>query len=96
MNAAELLLDMGRLGIRLEADGLASYRAERQPIAASQTEAYSYLFTFLRSLGIRTIELDSRLESNQISDLLVLLYALRQPLGRRSERPPAQSWPDDG
>ena len=44
----------------------------------------------LRSLGIRTIELDSRLESNQISDLLVLLYALRQPIGRRSERPPTR------
>lgn len=75
--------------IELQADGSASFRAGRRLIAANQIEDYSHLFVFLRSLGIRTLEVDSRLESNQVSDLLVLLYSLRQPLSRRMERPPA-------
>lgn len=74
--------------VTLEADERASYRAGRRPIAASQTEDYPYLLAFLRSMGIRTVELDPRLESNQVGDLLILLYALRQSLRRRSGRAP--------
>jgi sigma-B regulation protein RsbU (phosphoserine phosphatase) len=92
---SELLPEVFKRGetnvtVTLESDGRASYRAGRRTVTANQIEDYPYLFTFLRSLGIRTVELDPRLESNQLSDLFILLYSLRQTLCRRSQRPPAR------
>jgi sigma-B regulation protein RsbU (phosphoserine phosphatase) len=72
--------------IKLEAGGRAACLAGRDSIAARQIEEYPHLFAFLHSLGIRFVELDPRLESNQISDLFILLYAFRRPLRRRAEQ----------
>jgi serine phosphatase RsbU (regulator of sigma subunit) len=43
------------------------------------------LWSFLSDFGIRHLELDSRLESNQVSDVLTLLFACRRDL--RHARP---------
>ena len=43
------------------------------------------LWTFLSDFGVRHVELDSRLESNQVSDVLTLLFACRRDL--RQEKP---------
>jgi serine phosphatase RsbU (regulator of sigma subunit) len=48
------------------------------------------LWTFLSDFGIRLVELDSRLESNQISDVLTMLFAYRRDL-RQAKRRPADS-----
>jgi len=45
------------------------------------------LWTFLSDFGIRHVELDSRLESNQVSDVLTLLFACRRDL--RHTKPPS-------
>jgi serine phosphatase RsbU (regulator of sigma subunit) len=47
------------------------------------------LWWFLSDFGIRHLELDSRLESNQVADILTLLFAYRREL-----RQP-KSWPVD-
>jgi serine phosphatase RsbU (regulator of sigma subunit) len=57
------------------------------------------LWTFLSDFGIRHVELDSRLESNQVSDVLTLLFACRRDLRRakpRSDLSLASRLRDDG
>lgn len=50
---------------------------------------YQTLWDFLLSLRIKRIELDSRLEANQVSDIMILLYSYRRTLSeRRSGRTP--------
>lgn len=46
-------------------------------------EAYQTLWRFLYSVGIRKIELDVRLERNQIEDVLILIHAHRRGIVRR-------------
>jgi hypothetical protein len=44
------------------------------------------LWSFLSDFGIRHVELDSRLESNQVSDVLTLLFACRRDLRQAKPR----------
>jgi len=44
---------------------------------------YQLLWDFLLSLDIKRIEFDSRLETNQVVDIMILLYCYRRKLGRR-------------
>jgi len=44
------------------------------------------LWSFLSDFGIRHVELDSRLESNQVSDVLTLLFACRRNLRQAKPR----------
>ncbi len=44
---------------------------------------YQLLWNFLLSLDIKRIEFDSRLETNQVADIMTLLYSYRRRLGRR-------------
>jgi serine phosphatase RsbU (regulator of sigma subunit) len=44
------------------------------------------LWSFLSDFGIRHVELDSRLESNQVSDILTLLFACRRDLRKKKPR----------
>ena len=44
------------------------------------------LWTFLSNFGIRHFELDSRLESNQVLDILVMLFACRRELRQPRDR----------
>jgi len=44
------------------------------------------LWSFLSDFGIRHVELDSRLESNQVSDVLTLLFACRRDLRKAKPR----------
>lgn len=46
---------------------------------------YQLLWDFLLSLGIKRIEFDSRLEMNQVSDIMTLLYSYRHSIGRRQQ-----------
>lgn len=51
---------------------------------------YQQLWDLLASLGIKRVELDSRLESNQITDVIAMLYANRRELGKpRGNETPA-------
>jgi serine phosphatase RsbU (regulator of sigma subunit) len=43
------------------------------------------LWTFLSDFGVRHFELDSRLESNQVSDILTMIFACRRELRRPGE-----------
>jgi len=49
------------------------------------------LWRFLIGLGVRELELDARLESNQVADVLTLLYAERRTL--RNRRPRGETHP---
>ena len=64
------------------AGGLMRIGAEKYP---DSLDDYQLLWDFLRSLGIRRIELDSRLERNQVVDIMVLLYSYRRRLARRHD-----------
>ena len=44
------------------------------------------MWSFLSEFGIRHVELDSRLESNQVSDVLTLLFACRRDLRKKKPR----------
>jgi serine phosphatase RsbU (regulator of sigma subunit) len=67
--------------LRLETDGSATlFAPSRRPLGG-----WERLWRLLRSLGIREVELDPRLESNQIADVLTLLFAERRAL--RGNRP---------
>jgi len=44
---------------------------------------YQLLWNFLLSLDIKRMEFDSRLETNQVSDIMTLLYSYRRQLGKR-------------
>lgn len=46
-------------------------------------DGYQRLWDFLCSLGVRKLNLDERLESNQIEDIFALLYSHRRRLRRR-------------
>jgi serine phosphatase RsbU (regulator of sigma subunit) len=63
--------------LRLEDDGPAATLVgpARRPLGRWQR-----LWRLLRSLGIREIELDPRLECNQVADVLTLLFAERRAL----------------
>jgi len=69
--------------LRLEDDGPATLSgAARRPLGR-----WERLWRLLRGLGIREVELDPRLESNQVADVLTLLFAERRALrGRRPQR----------
>jgi serine phosphatase RsbU (regulator of sigma subunit) len=57
------------------------------------------LWTFLSDFGIRHVELDARLESNQVSDVLTLLFSCRRDLRKvrlRSADSLASRLRDDG
>jgi len=56
---------------------------------ASEVGDLRHLCRFLRHLRIGTLELDSRLESNQIVDVLSVLYTYRGQITRRSTGGPA-------
>lgn len=74
--------------IRLE-DGGAELRGDsgRPPLGS-----WERLWRFLRGVGIRELELDGRLESNQVIDVLTLIYAERRAL-HQGRRPRRQSHP---
>jgi serine phosphatase RsbU (regulator of sigma subunit) len=46
-------------------------------------DQFARLWNFLVSLGVRFVQLDARLEGNQVEDILTLLYAYRGQLARR-------------
>jgi serine phosphatase RsbU (regulator of sigma subunit) len=48
-------------------------------------QSWRRLWTFLSDFGIRHFELDSRLESNQVSDILIMLFACRRELRQPRE-----------
>jgi serine phosphatase RsbU (regulator of sigma subunit) len=50
--------------------------------ATVDLEGYDRLWVFLRSIGIRAIDLEPRLESNQIVDVFQVLFAARRHLRR--------------
>lgn len=52
----------------------------------SPLQNWRRLWTFLSDFGIRHLELDSRLESNQVSDVLTLLFACRRDLRKVNTR----------
>jgi len=63
-----------------------------QPLNVSEdARSFSRLGRFLAHLGLRRLELDVRLESNQITDLLTLLYTWQDVLRRRDEKRFARS-----
>ncbi len=68
--------------------------------AGLETESddpFSELGRFLLSVGIVKLDLDARLESNQFTDLITLLYSLRKPLSKQSRRgAPAKLRSDQG
>jgi len=74
---------LGAVRIRLDDDGPTIHGdAGRIPIGR-----WNRLWRLLIGLGIRELELDPRLESNQVSDILVLLHAERKALqGRNPQR----------
>ena len=78
----------GAVRIRLEDSGpTISGDSGRQPLGS-----WDRLWRFLRGVGIRELELDPRLESNQVGDVLTLIYAERRAL-RSGRRPRRQSNP---
>jgi serine phosphatase RsbU (regulator of sigma subunit) len=62
------------------AGGLMRIGAKKYP---DSLDDYQLLWDFLRSLGIRRVELDSRLERNQVVDIMVLLHSYRRRLAKR-------------
>jgi serine phosphatase RsbU (regulator of sigma subunit) len=88
--------DLETVRIEISCEGLA-----RLPGGDELTPLQSWrrLWTFLSDLGIRHVELDSRLESNQVADVLTLLFACRRDL-TQAKRLPADSlaarFRDDG
>ncbi len=68
--------------IEISCEGIASLPGgdELTPL-----QTWRRLWSFLSDFGIRHFELDSRLESNQVSDVLTLLFACRRDL--RQARP---------
>jgi serine phosphatase RsbU (regulator of sigma subunit) len=70
--------------------------SDRQPAGS-----WNRLWGFLRGVGIRELELDPRLESNQVVDVLTLIYAERRALHdgcgpRRPSHPAARVLSPDG
>jgi serine phosphatase RsbU (regulator of sigma subunit) len=68
--------------IRLDDDG----PTIRGDVARIPIGRWSRLWRFLIGLGIRELELDPRLESNQVADILTLLYAEHRNLRGRHPR----------
>jgi serine phosphatase RsbU (regulator of sigma subunit) len=70
--------------------------SDRRPLGS-----WDRLWRFLRGVGIRELELDPRLESNQVVDVLTLIYAERRALQdgsqpRRPSHPAARILSPDG
>lgn len=73
-----------RISIELEPEGrITSLRIGTRP-QDHELDKYQDLWAFLGSLGVRRIELDARLERNQIEDVIGLLHWCRQSIGRSS------------
>jgi len=53
------------------------------PPSVDERNDYTRLNSFLRDIGIRHMDLDARLEENQIEELIVFLYAYRKSLRSR-------------
>ncbi len=81
--------DAPSLRIHVEPDGGAELIGPPEAGESFRADAWRPLWRFLSSLGLCRIELDPRLESNQVVDVLVMLYACRRDLaaGRAESRP---------
>ncbi|MHC4228672.1 MAG: PP2C family protein-serine/threonine phosphatase [Planctomycetota bacterium] len=78
-----------RILVELGHDGLGGLMRIGAKKYSDSLDNYQLLWDFLRSLDIRRIELDSRLERNQVVDIMVLLYSYRRRLaGRHDGRNP--------
>lgn len=69
------------LRISLSSTGTPSFTPLDKDITAD-LEGHDRLWAFLRKVGVRAIELEPRLESNQIVDLFQVLFASRRHLQR--------------
>ena len=67
--------------IELQAEGTIQSLRIGNRLKDQDLNEYARLWSFLWSLGIRTIHLDARLERNQIEDVICLLYAYRESIG---------------
>ncbi|MHC4519026.1 MAG: PP2C family protein-serine/threonine phosphatase [Planctomycetota bacterium] len=73
-----------RISIELEPEGrIGSLRIGAKP-QDHELDKHQDLWGFLGSLGIRRIELDARLERNQIEDVIGLLHCYRQTIEKGS------------
>jgi serine phosphatase RsbU (regulator of sigma subunit) len=87
----------GAVYMRLEDGGPTVHGdSNRRPLGS-----WDRLWRFLRGVGIRELELDPRLESNQVVDVLTLIYAERRALQdgsqpRRPSHPAARVLSPDG
>jgi serine phosphatase RsbU (regulator of sigma subunit) len=52
---------------------------------------YDQIWQFLRSLDLYAVQLDQRLEHNQIEDVFAFLYYYRKSIARRENQPEAQT-----
>jgi serine phosphatase RsbU (regulator of sigma subunit) len=81
------LIDSGEyqdaIRIEISCEGFASLPGgdELTPL-----QTWRRLWSFLSDFGIRHLELDSRLESNQVSDILTLLFSCRRDLRQAKQR----------
>lgn len=89
-------LDAGLTEVRLEVDRPGTVRlvGPRPTVLPEPPEGVSPLGRFLRSVGVRKMHMDPRLEWNQVLDLLRLLYAARRGLRMQPSRRPAHCLAD--
>jgi serine phosphatase RsbU (regulator of sigma subunit) len=69
--------------IKISAEGIASLPDRGEP---APLQDWRRLWRFLSGFGIRRVELDSRLESNQVVDVVTLLFAVRRDLRHPGSR----------
>ncbi len=75
-----------RIALMLEPEGtVRSLRIGAKP-QDHELDKHRDLWTFLNSLGIHTINLDARLERNQIEDVVGLLHCYRETIRKRDAR----------
>ena len=69
--------------IEISCEGIASLPGGEE---LTPLQNWRRLWSFLSDFGIRHVELDSRLESNQVSDVLTLLFSCRRELSQAKPR----------
>ncbi len=70
------------IAVELGPDGVAETLRIGSEKHTHELGAYQRLWDFLHSLGIRCVELDARLERNQVEDVMALLYSHRRRLNK--------------